>query len=49
MGEFILDYDDIRKAEDPEATILDFLNSTYEESAKLMGWDISKLKTKIPG
>ncbi len=48
LGEFILDYDDIRKSQSPDKLILEFLNSTYEESAKLAGWDIESLKTKIP-
>lgn len=48
LGEFILDYEEIRKLADPEEMILDFLNSTYLESAKLAGWDIESLKAEIP-
>lgn len=48
LGEFILDYDSIRTDEDPVELILSFLNSTYEESIKLDGWDLNSLKTKIP-
>jgi Family of unknown function (DUF5996) len=39
LGEFLLDYDDVRAAQDPRASILDFLNSTYEVGARLSGWD----------
>lgn len=49
MGEFILDYGNVTKSAEPEALILDFLNSTYIESAKLAGWDIDSLKAEIPG
>jgi hypothetical protein len=49
LGLFILDYDVVRTSEKPAERILDFLNSTYEESAKLAGWDIESLKAQIPG
>ncbi|HEY3250220.1 MAG TPA: DUF5996 family protein [Ignavibacteria bacterium] len=48
LGEFILDYEDVRKSESPDELILKFLNSTYEGSAKLAGWDIESLKAQIP-
>ena len=48
LGEFILDYEEVRKLADPEEMILDFLNSTYLESATLAGWDISSLEADIP-
>lgn len=48
QGLFILDYDDVRKSDIPEEMILDFFNSTYEESAKLAGWDIKSLEGPIP-
>lgn len=48
LGLFILDYDEIRTAEKPDELILNFLNSTYEESAKLAGWDINSLKAQVP-
>ena len=49
LGEFILDYDSVRKSESASELIIEFLNSTYEESAKLAGWNIEPLKTQIPG
>jgi hypothetical protein len=48
FGEFILDYDDVRESNSPEEMILDFLNSTYEGSAKLAGWDIKSLEGPVP-
>lgn len=36
---FILLYDDVRKATDPDAMILDFFQSTYDAGADLSGWD----------
>jgi Family of unknown function (DUF5996) len=38
-GEFILPYDAVRAAADPAATLLTFLQSTYDASADLGGWD----------
>lgn len=39
LGEFILPYRDVRTADDPDAMLLDFLQSTYEAAAILGGWD----------
>ncbi|MEL6325520.1 MAG: DUF5996 family protein [Cyanobacteria bacterium J06626_23] len=44
MGEFVLPYDAVRQSEDPDQTLLDFLNSTYEAAAKLADWDRAALK-----
>ncbi len=49
MGEFILDYDEVRKSSSPGELLLEFFNSTYHESAKLAGWDLKSLKTRRPG
>jgi len=38
-GEFLLAYDTVRSAADPDAAVLQFLNSTYEAGADLGGWD----------
>ena len=35
----ILPYEAVRSADDPEATLLSFLNSTYEAAASLGDWD----------
>jgi hypothetical protein len=39
MGEFLLPYEAVRTAADPEAALLDFLQSTYEAAADRAGWD----------
>ena len=39
LGEFLLLYDDVRNASDPEKTLMDFLQSTYEAGANLAKWD----------
>jgi hypothetical protein len=48
LGEFILMYDDVRTAADPEQVILDFLNSTYEAGASLGRWDRQALVQRVP-
>lgn len=44
LGEFLLMYDDVRRASSPTATLLDFLQSTYEAGASLSKWDRSALE-----
>ena len=44
LGEFVLSYADVRRAADPEAELLSFLNSTYEAAASLAGWDREALE-----
>lgn len=39
LGEFILPYAAVQASEDPDATILDFLQTTYEAAANLAQWD----------
>jgi hypothetical protein len=39
LGEFILPYDAVRRAADPDATAQAFFQSTYEAGADLGGWD----------
>ena len=39
LGEFILPYDDVRKSQSPDETLLDFLQATYEAAADLAHWD----------
>ncbi len=39
LGEFILPYDAVRKARDPEQTLMAFLQSTYEAAADKGNWD----------
>ena len=39
LGEFLLPYDAVRRSNDPEATLMSFLDSTYRAAADLGGWD----------
>lgn len=39
LGEFILPYESVRTATDPDATLLEFLQSTYDAAADAAGWD----------
>jgi hypothetical protein len=39
LGEFILPYDAMRTASDPERALTEFLHSTYEAAANLGHWD----------
>ena len=44
LGEFILKYEDVRAAADPDQAVLDFCQSTYEAGAKLLQWDRKALE-----
>jgi Family of unknown function (DUF5996) len=44
LGEFVLPYDAVREAPEPDAALLDFLHSTYEAAANLGGWDRGALE-----
>ena len=45
-SEFILMYDDVRRAESPRAAVLEFLESTYAAGATLAKWDRAALERK---
>ena len=44
LGQFILPYDVVREAADPDAFLLDFLQETYEAAANLAKWDRAGLE-----
>jgi hypothetical protein len=44
LGEFLLPYDAVRTAADPDAALLAFLQSTYDAAADLAGWDRAALE-----
>jgi len=48
LGEFILPYDAVRLSSSPDATLLDFLQSTYEAAAELGKWDRQALERRRP-
>jgi len=43
-GEFVLPYEAVRTADDPDATLLEFLQSTYEAAADTADWDRAALE-----
>ena len=47
LGEFILPYDTVREAPDPEATLLDFLTRTYAAAADAGHWDRAALECAL--
>ena len=47
LGEFVLPYEAVRVAADPEATLLNFLQSTYEAAAELGHWDRTALEYTV--
>lgn len=47
LREFILPYDAVREASDPDAALLSFLQSAYEAAANSGGWDRSALECPI--
>ena len=44
LGEFLLPYTAVREADDPDALLLEFLQSTYVAAADLGGWDRGALE-----
>lgn len=44
MREFILPYDAVRQADNPNESLLEFLQSTYEAAANLANWNRSELE-----
>jgi len=44
LGGFYLDYDDMRAADDPRATLLDFCQSIYDAAADLGQWNRAELE-----
>ena len=47
LGEFLLPYEAVRKAADPTAVLLEFLQSTYEAAANLARWDRASLECPL--
>jgi hypothetical protein len=46
MGEFLLNYEDVRQAEKPEQAVQDFCLSAYAAGASRAGWDRRELEGK---
>jgi hypothetical protein len=49
MREFILPYEAVRRAADPDATLIEFAQSTYEAAAIQGGWDRPALEYAASG
>ena len=49
LGEFLLPYEQVRNAPDPEASLLSFLQSTYEAAAETAHWNRANLETHFAG
>jgi hypothetical protein len=48
LAEFVLPYEQVRGADDPDAAILDFYRSTYDIGANLAGWARQALERPDP-
>jgi hypothetical protein len=46
-GEFILPYNTVRNASDPDQTLLGFLETTYDAAARLAKWDRKSLECPL--
>jgi hypothetical protein len=44
MGEYLLMYDDVRRANSPTGALLEFLHSTYEAGAITGNWNRAELE-----
>ena len=44
LGEFLLKYDDLRAEANPDAALMEFLESTYDAAAQLAKWDRASLE-----
>ena len=44
LSEYLLLYDDVRNASDPDTALLDFCQTTYEAGATLANWDRASLE-----
>lgn len=47
LSEFLLFYDDVRAANDPDKALMEFLQSTYEAGATLADWDRASLERPL--
>ena len=45
-GTALLMYEDVRKSESPQETLLDFLESAYRAGAKTAGWNLEGFRTR---
>src|SRR5437763_588694 len=48
LREFVLPYDDVRRAESPDDAVLEFAQTTYDAAATLAKWERAALEAKKP-
>ena len=48
LHEFILPYDEVRRARSPDAVLLEFLQASHEAAARLGAWDRAALEFTEP-
>ena len=48
LGEYVLPYEAVRLAPDPDAALRAFLDTTYRAAAELGGWDRERLERELP-
>lgn len=48
LREFILPYEEVRRAQSPDAMLLEFLQSSYEAAADLGRWERAALEQNLP-
>lgn len=48
LGEFLLPYEAVRIADDPDATLMAFLQDSYVAAAELANWDRAALEAELP-
>ncbi len=50
LGEFVLPYEAVRSADDPEAALTEFLQTTFDAAARLGNWDLGQYRRRhFPG
>ena len=49
LGEFVLPYEAVRTADDPDRALVDFIDTTYSAAADLAGWDRAALERRAAG
>jgi hypothetical protein len=47
LREYLLMYDDVRSADSPKETLMQFLQTTYEAAANLGKWDRKSLERSV--
>jgi len=48
LREFVLPYEDVRRAQSPDDAVLEFAQSTYDAASTLATWDRAAFEEKKP-